>query len=543
MITKENIKYFYGLSPLQEGMLYHYLLDEQTTANVHQLSYTVRGPLNPTLFEESWNRILSRHDMLRTNFIYKKVKKPIQLVLKERKVEFHQEDISQLSETEQEHYLNQFREQDKKRGFDPGKDVLLRIAVIRLSEEQHLVIWTYHHLILDGWCMGIVMGELIQIYEQLLKGSSPELQDAISYGEYIKYLSKIPPSKSRQYWKNYLNHYEVCESFPKKKNDAKESYRYANHRFEISEQLLKQLQEFSQSCNATLNATLQSAWGILLGKYNNNQDAVFGYTVSGRNPEIQGVEEIIGLFINTIPVRIHFQESERVRELVTRTHEEAVEAQAFHHSSLAEIQSVSGAGSKLIDHIVVFENFPVNEKIEEESKGVIEIEGVEIFEHTTYDLALTFLPGKSLRIRIEYNALVFDSQIIERIASQFTQIVSAICENQEVRINEIELISPSEREFLLQEYNRTESNYPKESGLAVLFEQQVLAHPDKLALRFGAAEFTYAELNQRANQLANYLEQLKDVSDRPVAILLRRSPELYVAILAVLKLGAPYLPL
>lgn len=311
MFAKKNVKNIYALTPLQEGILFHALYDKENATYFEQFNYHISGKMDVSLFEAAWNELVRRHDIFRTVFVHKNVPQPLQIVLKERKIEFISEDIRHLApETQREYWLT-YRENDKKRYFDLSKDVPMRLAVFQLAENSFDVTWSFHHIVMDGWSVGLVYEELNSLYRSMKSGNNVTLPAPVSFGEYVKWLKKQDSEAAKSYWRNYLADYRRPTGLPRISGEKKKEFIKKIFEFELSEHISEGLRETAARNHVTVNTVIQVIWGILLEKYNDVSDAVFGSTVSGRPASLKGVERIVGLFINAIPVRIRMKRGRR----------------------------------------------------------------------------------------------------------------------------------------------------------------------------------------------------------------------------------------
>ncbi|MBP7654186.1 amino acid adenylation domain-containing protein, partial [Candidatus Dependentiae bacterium] len=545
----ENIADIYTLTAMQSGFLYHKLLDENSAAYFEQTVIKAQGKFNYELFKKSWEMILERHNILRTVILYKDISQPVQIVVKHRDLEITYKDLrSELEESRQNAVISEFKNADKLRKFDLSSDALFRIGILQTSDNEFYSVFSFHHIIMDGWCIAVLFGEFLRIYYGLLKNEIIELEPAVQYSEYIRWLKRYEKEKSLGFWKEYLKGYESAVEIPFGHGKEKEITESGHSKFSfvINEIKSKKLQEISNKNGVTLNTLIQSVWGLLLSRYNNADEAVFGATVSGRPAEIKGIEKILGLFINTIPVRIKIKNGETFEELLKRTQKEAVECQPHHYSSLAEIQSQSELKQNLINHIVVFENYPIDEKLQaiEKNDNALSIAATEVFEQINYDFGIIVSKTNKINIEFTYNRVKFSGKNIERIAGHFEKIIETIIGKSKTEINDIDILTENEKEKILYEFNGPEIDYPEDKTIIELFEEQAAKTPDNIAVVFDDIKLTYRELNERANAVGHYLREKYEIrADDIVGIMLERSEKLIIGILGILKAGAAYLPI
>jgi bacitracin synthase 3 len=565
MQTGSHIKDIYTLSPMQEGILFHALMEENanTFTYFEQMSFHLVGDLDIHLFKKSLNMLFERHDILRTIFVYENIKRPVQVVLKKREVAFLYEDKREItSKEEKEQFIREFKEKDKERSFDLTRDILLRVAVLQTEKREYVVVWSFHHILMDGWSTGILISEFFEIYDSLLENRALRLADAIPYRVYIQWLEEQDKDKSKNYWKNYLEGYGEKAVIPGLKAFKASESRYKLEQVPISLDKEK-IEPLAARNQVSLNTVMQTVWGVLLAKYNCQTDVVFGAVVSGRPPHLEGSEAMVGLFINTIPVRVCYEKTTTFSQLLQEIQQKAVDSEPYHYYPLADIQSQSLLKQDLIDHILVFENYPIAERIEgimEESDTVnrrpeFGVANVDVFEQSNYNFGVRIMPGKRLKIEFDFNSHVYDRKCIERIANHFNQMMDQILDDDEewIDIDGLTLLSEAERKQILEDFNRTRREFPMNKTLHQLFEEQVERTPDNIAVIAQHAEgyamykmrcaVSYRELNRKANQLAHLLRSKGVEPETTAAIMTDRSPGMIVGILAILKAGGAYLPI
>ncbi|UCH97366.1 MAG: non-ribosomal peptide synthetase, partial [Candidatus Aminicenantes bacterium] len=488
MSKEREIEKIYSLTPMQEGMLFHFIKDKGSTAYFDQYLLTLRGEIDKALLEKSLNTIIKRHEVLRTLFVYEKIQKPKQVVLKDVGLEIDFVDISHLSEAKEKKYLEEFKRQDREKGFDLTRDIPMRVFLFKPGRGFYRLLWSFHHITMDGWSFSIFLKELIQTYQGLRKGESFPLEPVSrSFRDYVRWLEKQDRVEGLKYWQEYLEGYEQPAGLHKPgkaMSDENHQYKEEKHGFKIHEELTTGLTRTAASHQVTINSVFQVLWGLLLQKYNNTNDVVFGTVVSGRPPQIQGIENMIGLFINTIPVRIKTGLHQRFSQIVVSAQKDAAASRSYEYLPLADIQASSLLKGHLIDHILVLENYPVQEEIKKPGKRDLGfgIEGVDIRSQTSYDFNIIISPGKHFSIRLMYNGLVYDKDLIERTALHFEQIVRQVKENPAIEIKDIEIITAEEKRQILTDFNQPDAGNPPGKSIHELFAEQAEEKPDNTAL-------------------------------------------------------------
>ena len=547
MSTNTAFSKIYSLSPMQEGMLFHAVMDSKSNAYFEQMSFTIKGALDTELFEKSLNMLIKRHEALRTNFIYQKISKPKQVVFKERVTKINYEDITHLSDGDKPGYIEEFKKKDRNRSFDLTHDILMRMSLFKTGRDFYTVVWSYHHILMDAWCTDIILKEFMGIYKTLREGGALSFGRVHQFSEYISWLEKQDKDKAVEYWKNYLQDYKQQAALPQcRKLFRNGEYRVLETNVMIGGEVTEKLELIARNNNVTLSNVIQTIWGILLQIYNNTNDIVFGAVVSGRPPELTGIEDMIGLFINTIPVRIRCDKSRSFSEVIKTVQKDMLLSEKFSFISLADIQTNSELKHKLIDNILVFENVPVQKGIEEmgEQKGkLFEISDIEVFEQTNYDISISIAPGRELWIMFSYNSLVYDRAVVERIGAHFSRLCEITAGNPNIPIGEISILTEEDKNQILKEFNKNFEENTDDRTFVEMFQKQAGTALYRTAVIYGDREMTYRELNSAANRLGHLLKKKGMGRDVIGAVMLERSPEFLAGIIGIFKAGGAYLPL
>ncbi len=553
----------YTLTPMQEGMLFHALYDDSSYSYFEQMSYRLHGELDVEIVKKSLSKLFERHQILRTAFVYEGFERPLQIVLKDRQIDFFYEDISNkmVKPEDKEIYVREFKESDKQRSFDLNKDVLMRVAILKVDGSEYEFTWSFHHILMDGWCIGILYSEFVELYNSYLGNRGHRLPDLLPFSTYIEWLEKQDMEASKNYWHEYLDSYDEVAVVPKMNisGTGEEKYNNKEFSFTLDREKATAINSTAGRNNVTSNTVMQVVWGIILGKYNGKKDVVFGSVVSGRPAELEGVESMVGLFINTVPVRIKFEEKTTFKELLQTVQETAIASKPHHFYPLARIQSESALKQNLIDHILIFENFPIAEKIEgyedssdrSNNEAAWTVSDVEVFEQTNYNFNVIFAGSDRLEIIFKYNGNIYDRDYVKRIAGHFCQIIDQIIDNDESGIETLTLLSDEEKSRILYDFNNTEIEYPTDKTIHQLFEKQVERTPDHISVVGPAAgavhessiQLTYRQLNDTAGRLAQLLTGKGLRPGTIVGIMAAYSWEMVTAVLGILKAGGAYMPI
>ncbi|MEC1022070.1 bacitracin non-ribosomal peptide synthetase BacA [Bacillus paralicheniformis] len=542
-----QIEKIYPLANMQKGMLFHNAMDQTSGAYLQQMVIELKGRVYPDILEESFHEIVKRHEILRASFEYEITAEPRQIIARERKTPLTSIDLTGENRTHQHRFIETYLKEDQEKGFDLSSEALMRICLIKMNDESYRLIWSHHHILLDGWCLGIVMSELFSLYGKIMKGESRQLKEPKPYGDYIKWLEKQDQEEAAAYWKEYLKGYETRAELPVFNRGAtSEEYGGKEKVISFSKELTAKIARIAKTHHVTINTVLQGIWSMILAKYNNTDEVVFGTVVSGREAPVDGIEEMVGLFIHTIPTRISFEGARSFKEVLKKTQAESIESNRYSYMNLSEIQDLSEMKRELITHVMAFQNYAFDEELFRSQSGEtgFELEGVHGKERTNYDFNLTgVLEDEQLKLKLTFNENVYDNTIIETLEKHIITVAEQVAEDETQTLRDINLVSKEEQHRILHTFNDTKTDYPKDKPLHELFEEQAMKTPDHTALVFGAQRMTYRELNEKANQTARLLRE-KGIGRGSIAALIAdRSFEMIIGIIGILKAGGTYLPI
>ena len=451
-----NIEDIYELSPLQQGLYFHWLVDHSSPMYFEQTTYIIQtNNLSLDAIKKAYNELVSRYSILRTSFTNTLGDTPLQIVYKKAEGHFSFEKRNK-TDLAPEVYLENIKEQDRLKGFDFEKPSLMRLTVVETEENKYAFIWSHHHILMDGWCVSILINDFNTILNAITTNQEIDLPVPAKYSDYIKWLLKIDTEASLTYWKNYLKGLDSATILPFKENKKILGAEKGHEIVYIEGTLYQDIKKMSQELGITQNIVMQAIWGYLLSKYNNTTDVVFGAVVSGRPGELPGVENMIGLFTNTIPVRIRYAKEDSPKSFLKRLHTEALESSTYHYSSLAEVQAQSVLGTELIQSILVFENYIVSEaenrSTESNFNSDIIVEDISAFEQTNYDFNVIVTPlASSLKIAFKYNSELFDNKEIKNISNHFLKVASQFALIEDLTLGETEYLTKDEQQKLLHE--------------------------------------------------------------------------------------------
>ena len=537
-VAKKDIANIYPLTPMQEGMLFQQLFEPESPAYFTQFSFRIVGRLEIKTFEHSWNVLLDRHSILRTLFAHRNAPRPLQIVLKNRRVPFRFEDLRHREEPEREAYLQMFRQQDRARLFDLSRDVLMRLAVFRVGDQSYEVVWSFHHIILDGWSLGILQGELMEIYGAKLADRSPHLPAPVPFSHYVRWLGEQDAELSKAWWANYLADLGNPVSLPWSSPVQVEESCFRDLTGTLNVSTSSDLERLARRHRVTLNTVIQCLWGTLLGRYNNTRDVVFGATVSGREADVPGIERMVGLFLNAVAVRPGMG----FHQLLIEAHRKAVECRPHQHLPLSELQRL--CPQDLFDSVMAFENYPTSEG---RSTGAdFEIDGIRVFEQTHYDYGLVVMPGPELRYKLNYNPARYDSRSMARCCEHFEHLIRRVLDNNEIQLDTVSFRSPEECRWQHRlDHGGPVSPRPlgSKSVLATIAETWT-GQPDSPAIFARGGELSYRELALRSEALARFLVNDNGIHRGDVvAVGLSPSLDLIPILIGILRAGAAFMPI
>ncbi|HFB68489.1 MAG TPA: non-ribosomal peptide synthetase, partial [Calditrichae bacterium] len=484
---KKNIEAIYPLTPLQEGMLFHAIMDPHSGVYFEQMSVTFRGKVNEDAFRKAWQFIIDRHQILRTAFVYRKVEKPVQVVHRTVPLPLQVLDWRDRSPEEQEKELVRFLEEDRRRGFKLNQAPLMRFYLIYLDDDRVEFVWSQHHLTMDGWSRPILLKEVFAAYDAFSQGQTPQLPPVRPYKQYIQWLKRQDEKAAEQFWKELLRGFTAptplnIDTIP---GDEKGRRDYDRVAVSLSAGLSSAVEQLARENQITVNTILQSAWALLLSYYAGQDDVVFGATVSGRPPEIPGVEEMVGMFINTLPVRVRIRPGQSVREWLAENQALMVKMRQFEYTPLVKVQNWSDvpAGTPLFDSIFVFENYPVDRAMNERQMA-LDVESVKTHARTNFPLTIVAAPGENIHLLVAFDATRFGRQTIERLLSHMENILRGFVEDPDQPVVRIPIVSAEEQQTILSALTGKTVSLPEGETIVSRFEQIVAEHAEATAAVF-----------------------------------------------------------
>jgi hypothetical protein len=425
-LDKKNIEDILALTPMQEGMLYHYWRDPGSDYYFEQLSLEIPGAVDFKFFEQAWNFVIQNNQMLRAVFRWQKVENPVQIILKQHPLNPRYYDFPGKDSEKKEKWIEKIKTKDRNETFDLN-DVPFRVTLCKINESNYEMIISNHHILYDGWSNGIILEEFFEAYEAQLKSLKTKPPVKAKFKEFAKWIQSRNKEKQGKFWREYLKGFDTRTELSIKSQRAKEPVCVecgGKYNIVFDNDSKDKLERFIKRYKLTLATLFYGAWGILLQKYNNCSDVVFGTTVSGRNAKIKGLENTVGLFINTLPLRVKEFPSDTALGLLARVNNAVKMREAYENTPLVEIkayldiESKSDSKEELFDSIVVIENYPLSRRLMQ-PEGELSLESYSVVEMTHYDLTVGIKIFDTIEVDFNYNKVVMDRERIARMACHF----------------------------------------------------------------------------------------------------------------------------
>jgi hypothetical protein len=559
-LDRKNIEDILSLTPMQEGMLFHYLENKEGSQYFEQLSLEISGEIDEQYFEQAWNRVVETNEMLRTRFQWEKIKEPVQIVqahhpLKINIYELSRENVNDKKTTGQ--LIVEARQEDRKNKFDLH-DVPFRVSLCKLKPGKYLVLISQHHLLYDGWSTAIILKEFLEAYDALVKGQPISKKDKTKFKEFVRWIRKQDKDRQEIYWKEYFKDFATRTPLPikEKETNLKDSDEIQRFCHQFSPDFSREIKAFVKEQEITLAALLYSAWGVLLQRYTDTYDVVVGTTVSGRNAKVKEVENIVGLFINTIPLRVQRDVNTTVSDLLHQVHHFLQVREEYENTPLPDIKKASQVAGKesLFDTILVIENYPIDNVLTNNRGNHFSIDSYWMFYLTNYDLTVAIGTFDDIDIAFTYRENVFPEAGIKRFMGHYQAILQEMAASPGKKVSQINMLTPGEREQLLMEFNQSARVYPLDKPIHQWFEEQGQRTPEDVAVvgpldskyrtyMTNMSYISYRELNEKSNQLARLLQKNGVNSESIVGIMMEPGLDTIVSLLAILKAGGAYLPI
>lgn len=544
-----NVEDVFPLAPLQGGLLFHsvYDPDDEATPYVAQHVDELTGSLDASLLAEAWQRVVNRHGCLRTCFVWEDVSEPVQVVLRSVEASFTVLDWASCPPGEITPMLQRFTRRDRRLGFDLGQPPLHRVTLIRTGATTHLLVMTFHHLLLDGWSVATMTAEFFAIYAALLRGEAPDLKPPASYGSYIEWLSSRSSQAAHNHWRAYLSGYSggsIAVPARPACGDRLAPVGDPVVRVALEASETKQLRMLCRQYRLTVNTVVQAAFGLVLGRLTGHDDVLFGGVVTTRPAEIPDVESIVGMLINTLPVRIRVDHDARVADWLGMVQQEQVDCRQYDYAALSDIQEWLGqpAGRRLFDCLLTFQNYPSADP-QDLDAHLPTMRRYGSTERSDFPLSVIAQIDDRLQASFTFDPKALSDSLVRSTAGLFIELVRAMIAAPEANVGQLPALAVDERETIVQRW----SGRIAPSGTAVrdtvhtVFEGQVDRSPDAPAVVFEGRTVSYGQLDVDANRLAHHLIAQGTRRSSIVGICVDRNETVVSGLLAVLKSGGAYM--
>ena len=547
-----DVQEAYALSPTQQGLLFHGLVEETRESYFNQLTCVLNGPLDVDAFTAAWQTVTDRHPVLRTSFHWHGLSHPAQVVHARADIPWTVEDWSSLAPDEQSRRWTGQGRADRQRPFDLSQAPLMRCTLCRVSATSYRFRWSQHHLLLDGWSSSIVLGDVLEAYHRLVEGHPVDAESPRPYRDYIGWLTGQDHDAAADFWRRSLAGFEratpLVLGLPEMEGRV-EPGPLGEVEVQLSEARSARVKAMAAESQITLHTLFQGVWSLLLSRHSGETDVVFGAIASGRPAALDGADQMVGLFINTVPVRVGIDDRASVTEWLRHLQQESAERDEFAFSSLADVQRQSDVpgGAPLFDTILIFENYPVASSLSSRSER-LSIGDVQAREPNNYPVTCVVTPGAAIALKLMFDAGRFDEVTIERMMQHVLTILDGLVNAPDDAVGTVACLTAAELDQIRQ-WNATARPLPPGETVLSRVEAHARVHPDGVAVRCGNRTTTYGELNARAARLAEAMVAAADLSTRSphepaprVVVLMRRSERWPETVCAVWKCGAVYVP-
>ena len=532
----------YPLTPLQAGMLFHTLKEPNSGIYVEQYCCTLSGSLDFTILQKTWESLVRQHPVLRASFIWDDLEQPRQQINEQVTLEWHTAQEIYKSSDNVSLQIERYLREDRKRGFQLSDPPLMRFAIFDLGSGSYRFIWTFHHIICDGWATTQIIQEMVDEYQAIGQGQTIFEVPERPYRDYVAWINQQDLIAAKHFWVKELSGIAEPTPLPVYNIDSQRQG-YGKRQRSFSAELTTSLNAEARSRRLTVNTIVQGAWALLLHFHSGDDDVMFGTTVSGRPPSFEGAENMVGLFINTLPIRVRVEHDKSFSDWLAALLAKQIKIRNYEYSPLVDIQEWSEfqAGVSLFETIVVFENVPAARP------GTMlqvnfTVDQVDYLEQSNFPISIIALPGQQLQLAAYYDRKFFSEDHIFRLLGHLQKIIKEFVENPDQPLHSLSLLSQHEQNILSTWHGKTSTSRVVKT-VQELFEEQATLNAEKNAVCCKAETLSYQELNDRANRFAHYLMEQEFPKGSYQAIFMDRSVDMIVAILSVLKAGLAYVPL
>jgi natural product biosynthesis luciferase-like monooxygenase protein len=537
----------YALSPMQQGMLFQSQLSPDSGVDIQQMVVTLHEDIDVSKLQQAWARVVARHDVLRTGFHWQGLAEPVQEVHPAVELPFVFDDRSHLPRAEQTQRLEAYLIEDRRQGFDYTQPPLMRVALFKEASQHYTCVWTFHHMVLDGRSHTMLIREVFACYAALRKGEELEAPRPRPYREFIHWLRWSQPAQAEQFWRQLLQGFTAPTPLQVRRGDAPEARQgqaFGVETLALSVQATERLKAWTAHVGISPYTLVLGAWSLLLSRYSGERDIVFGTVRAGRRGTVDGADEMVGLLINTVPMRVDVSPDQLLVPWLSNMREQQRAVAQFEHTPLVKVQGWSDVprGTPLFESLVVFENYRLISHLRTLDSAWATRE-LELLENPGYPLTLYGYLDREFLFKLHYSQERFDPTTIRQLLRHLQGLVEGMLAVPAGQLVDIPMLSPEEQQQLLLDWNTTAVDVPAQVCVHHAFEQQAARTPAAPAVVYEDEEITYYELDSRANQLAQYLRKLGVRADVLVGLCVERSIDMVVGVLGIHKAGGAYIPL
>ena len=545
-MSNQNVEDIYPLSPAQQSMLLYLLISGYRSEVYFDQYVATLASVDPSALRGAWQAVMDRHPVLRTLFLWEKRDQPLQVVRRQVEVPWQEHDWRELPEAERTQRLESFLREDHALGIDLGKAPLMRVTLIRMADETWKMVWSFSHLVLDGWSLAVVLSELRTFYAAAQEGREADLPPTRPYRDYIGWLKRQDPARAEEHWRRALAGFEPPTPLPFDGTGGEGVSDWMSFDVErrLAPEAVLQVQAMARHYQITPNTLLQGLWGLLLGRWGAVDDVVYGVIVSGRPFELEGVERMAGLFINGLPLRLRLDPMAELIPWLQRLQTEQVEQRELEYSPLEQILVWSGMPRTvpLYESLFVYENYP-SDPLGISKEGNLAVREASLREVGNFALTLyASQRGDRMSLRLACHWDRFSTESAARLVAGLEALILAVLEQPETRLGDLPLLRPSEQRELIAAAAGPVAG-PANLPVHRRFQEQAARTPDAAAIVSAGSVLTYADLDRASRRLASRLHGMGIGPESIVGLCAERSPEMVVGMLAIAEAGGAYLPL
>lgn len=543
--TRDDIQDIWPVTPLQEGMLLHAVHGDEPGSYVQQITMELHGAVHLDALRTAWQELARRNEVLRSEFRWQDLNQPCQILRRDAPIAITIFDWSTQPRDAMESSFQQWLNADRSAGFDLTQGPLWRVALFQFADAQNSLVWTHHHLLLDGWSLPLVFEQLTAAYAAAAaQGTTVRRHDSsFRYADYLRWLNETQSIAQADLWKGWLHGFRRSAQLELGTPPQTNTTARTTTEWQLSPAATQQLRGMAERLQVTLGTCLQAVWGLLLARWSKQADVVFGVVVAGRPVEVPAIESAVGMFINTLPMRVRVNPEQAVAQWIRSLHKDVATLRQFEHSRLVDVLRWSGfpQADQLFEALLIIENYPINQG---ESKSVagITFGKVEAMEQTSLPLNLYAVPGEQLTLRLEYAQSRFTAESMNVLADSLTGLLTTLPSRLDEPLGRVGVL-PAALYPAVDAQSNHDRDLWDETPVIERIATQARRHPSSIAIDWMERSITYRELDDRSQQLAHFLRSSGVQENSIVGVYLDRSPDLLIALLGIWKAGAAYVPM